>query len=262
MKGLPMDAIYRVDGNHVITSPHAAGPWNPHMQHGSAPSALVTWLAEQMPTASPMQVSRVTVDLMRPVPVAPLSFETEVLREGRKIQLVGIRLRSNGTVVVNATVLKIRAETQPLPAEIKDAPVTVPMPDHDGLTEPKDHSSPFVAGVSIRVVHGGFLTLGPGAIWYRANRTIIEGEPISPVMRAMIAADFSNGSSAVLSFKDWTFLNADLTVNLARPPVGDWVLLDSESWIGPDGCGIAASKLADVNGYFGRAAQSLVIERR
>lgn len=257
-----MDAVYRIDGNRVLTSPHAAGPWNPHMQHGSAPSALVTWLAEQVPTASPMAVARVTVDLMRPVPVAPLTYEIEVLREGRKIQLIGIRLLSNGTVVTTATVLKIRIEEQPLPPEIKDAPLAVPLPDAPGLVEPKDHSSPFVSGMTIRGVHGGFLTLGPGAIWYRANRAIIEGQPMSQTMRAVIASDFSNGSSSVLSFKEWTFLNADLTVNLARPPVGDWVLLDSESWIGPDGSGIAASKLADKNGYFGRAIQTLVIERR
>ncbi|WP_398475075.1 thioesterase family protein [Tardiphaga sp.] len=257
-----MDAIYRIDGNHVISSPHAAGPWNPHMQHGSAPSALVTWLAEQLPTSSPMAVSRVTIDLMRPVPVAPLTYEIEVLREGRKIQLVGIRLLSNGTVVTNATVLKVRVDEQPLPADIQDAPLTVPLPDAPGLSEPKDHSSAFVSGMSIRAVHGGFLKLGPGAIWYRANRAIVEGQPISQAMRAVIASDFSNGSSSVLSFKDWMFMNADLTVSLARQPVGDWILLDSESWIGPDGSGLAASKLADKNGYFGRAVQTLVIERR
>lgn len=257
-----MDAIYRVDGNHVVTSPHAAGPWNKTMQHGSAPSALVTWLAEQMPTAGPMHVTRVTIDLLRPVPVAPLTFETEVLREGRKIQLCGIRLLANGVVVVRATVLKIRADAQPLPPEVVDAPVTVPPPDQGGLLEPRYASSPFVTGMTIRAVRGGFLSLGPGAIWYRANRPIVEGAGLSQVMRAVIAADFSNGSSPVLSFDDWTFLNADLTVSLSRPPVGDWILLDGESWIGPDGAGLAAAKLADVQGYFGRAVQSLVIEKR
>jgi hypothetical protein len=123
-----MESIYRIDGQHVITSPHAAGPWNATMQHGSAPSALVTWLAEQMPTATPMHVARVTIDLMRPVPVAPLTYEIEVLREGRKIQLCGIRLLSKSTVVVNATVLKMRVEPQSLPDHIKDVPVTVPLP--------------------------------------------------------------------------------------------------------------------------------------
>jgi hypothetical protein len=207
-------------------------------------------------------VTRVTIDLLRPVPVAPLTFETEVLREGRKIQLVGVRLMANGTVVVRATVLKIRAEAQALPSEIADPPVTVPPPDQGGLLEPRYASSPFVTGMTIRAVRGGFLSLGPGAIWYRANRPIVEGAGLSQVMRAVIAADFSNGSSPVLSFDDWTFLNADLTVSLSRPPVGDWILLDGESWIGPDGAGLAASKLADIDGYFGRAVQSLVIEKR
>ena len=102
-----MPAIYRVDGNNVVTSPDAAGPWDRRMQHGSAPSALVTWAAERIPTSVPMNVARVTIDLMRPVPVAPLSIETEVLREGRKIQLCEVKLFSDDVQVVGATVLKI-----------------------------------------------------------------------------------------------------------------------------------------------------------
>ena len=51
---LAMPAIYRVDGNSVVTSPNAAGPWDRRMQHGSAPSALVTWAAERIPTPVPM----------------------------------------------------------------------------------------------------------------------------------------------------------------------------------------------------------------
>ena len=45
-------------------------------------------------------------------------------------------------------------------------------------------------------------------------------------------------------------------------PVGEWILLDAESWIGPDGAGLAMARLADERGYFGRAVQSLVIEKR
>jgi hypothetical protein len=81
-------------------------------------------------------------------------------------------------------------------------------------------------------------------------------------MRAVVASDFSNGVSPALDFRKWTFINADLTVSLARQPVGDWILLDGESWIGPDGAGLATSRLADQRGYFGRAVQSLVIEQR
>jgi acyl-coenzyme A thioesterase PaaI-like protein len=124
-----MDAIYRVDGNRVETSPNAAGPWDSNMQHGSAPAALVTWAAEAIPTSVPMQIVRVTIDLLRPVPVAPLTVETEVLREGRKIQLCAIRLLADDVVVVRATVLKVRADHLQLPSDIAEAPIDVPPAD-------------------------------------------------------------------------------------------------------------------------------------
>src|ERR1700752_2953531 len=118
-----MEAIFRVDGANVVTSPHAAGPWDPNMQHGGAPASLVVWAAERMAMAVPMQIARVTIDLMRPVPVAPLTIETEVLREGRKIQLCAVRLRAGGVLTVGATVLKIRKQAQPLPDDIVEPPL-------------------------------------------------------------------------------------------------------------------------------------------
>ena len=117
-----MDAIYRVDGDRVVTSPNAAGPWDAGMQHGSAPAALAVWAAEAIPTAQPMRIARVTIDLMRPVPVAPLTLETEILREGRKIQLCAVRLLAEDVVVVGATVLKIKTQALTLPSEAADPP--------------------------------------------------------------------------------------------------------------------------------------------
>jgi hypothetical protein len=114
----------------------------------------------------------------------------------------------------------------------------------------------------MRAAHGRFGVPGPGAIWYRVDRPLIEASPVSQTMRAVVAADFCNGTSAALDFRQWTFINADLTVSFARQPVGEWILLDAESWIGSDGAGLAAARLADSHGYFGRAVQSLVIEKR
>jgi len=257
-----MDAIFRVDGNDVVTSPNAAGPWDPRMQHGSPPAALAVWAAEKIPTPVPMRIARVTVDLMRPVPVAPLTIESEILREGRKIQLCAVRLSANGAVVVGATVLKIKLQESELPPEAAILPVELPGPEQSPVEDVDFSSSPFVTGMSLRAARGKFGVPGPGAIWYRVDRPIVEGSPVSQAMRAMVAADFCNGTSAVLDFHQGTFLNADLTVNFSRQPVGDWILLDAESWIGPDGAGLAMARLADERGYFGRAVQSLVIEKR
>lgn len=158
--------------------------------------------------------------------------------------------------------LKVKAQAQPLPSDAVTPPVELPGPDQSRV-EPADFSSsPFVTGMSLRAARGRFGSPGPGAIWYRVDRPIVEGAPVSQAMRAMAAADFCNGTSPVLDFREWTFLNADLTVNFSREPVGEWVLVDAETWIGPDGAGLAMARLADVGGYFGRAVQSLVIEKR
>jgi hypothetical protein len=257
-----MTAIYRVDGNHVVTSPDAAGPWDPRMQHGSAPASLVVWAAERMPTPAPMAIARVTIDLMRPVPVAPLTIETEILREGRKIQLCGVKLLADSVQVVNATVLKIKAQRLSLPEDVKELGLDLPSPEESLLEDGHAATSPFVRLMSMRAARGRFGQAGPGAIWFRVDQPVIEAQAISQAMRAVIAADFSNGTASTLDFREWTFINADLTVNLARQPVGEWILLDGDSWIGPDGVGLAMSRLADRQGYFGRAVQSLVIEKR
>ncbi len=256
-----MDAIYRVDGDRVHVCPDAAGPWGA-MQHGSAPAALAVWAAEAIPTKVAMRIARVTIDLMRPVPLAPLTLRTEVLREGRKIQLCAVRLYADDVVVAAASVLKVRAQAQHLPPEIADRPVGQPRPDAS-FPEPADFSaSPFVKGMSLRSARGRFGVPGSGAIWYRCDWPMIAGHAVSQAMRAVVAADFCNGTGAALDFREWIFLNADLTMNMAREPVGEWILLDGESWIGPDGAGLAMARLADQHGTFGRAIQSLVVEKR
>jgi Thioesterase-like superfamily len=257
-----MEPIFRVDGVSVVTSPDAAGPWDPRMQHGSAPAALVVWAAEKLPTPVPMQIARVTIDLMRPVPVAPLSIETEILREGRKIQLSAVRLLADGVIVVAATVLKIKTQALALPPEIADLPIELPGPDQSMVEPANFASSPFTRCISMRAARGRFGMIGPAAIWFRVDQPLVAGSAVSQAMRAVVAADFSNGTSPAVDFREWTFINADLTVSFARQPVGEWILLDGESWIGPDGAGLAMSRLADAYGYFGRAVQSLVIEKR
>ena len=257
-----MEAVFRVEGNRVFTSEHAAGPWDPSMQHGGAPSALIVWAAERIPTAQPMQIARLTVDLMRPVPVAPLTIETEVLREGRKIQLCMVRLLADGVEVARATVLKIRTQPVVLPGNIvAEAPLDVTLPEA-GTVDEAGTSSKFIQGLTLRAVHGGFLQPGPGAGWFRANRPMVDGAVTSQAMRAALAADCSNGVSSVLDFKTWSFINADLTVTFAREPVGDWILLNSKMTLGADGAGVAISRLADTHGYFGEAIQCLVVEPR
>ena len=258
-----MEALFRIDGANVQTSAFAGGPWDKTMQHGGAASSLVVWAAEQITTRVPMKIARVTVDLLKPVPVAPLTYKAEIVREGAKIQLCAVSLFADGKECVRASVLKIRESHAALPDTAREKPLDAPLPD----TLERDQRShlshtPFLTGIDSRPAMGAFGTPGPAAIWYRALRPVVEGFDISPVMRAIIAADFCNGTSAVVEFDKWTFINADLTLSLARYPIGEWILLGAETWAGPDGAAIAFARLADLHGTFGRASQSVLLEPR
>src|SRR6478752_4420408 len=168
-----MEAIYRVDGVTAETSAHAGGPWDPGLQHGAAPSSLICWAVERLPSPVPMRVARLTVDLMRPVPVAPLTIETEIVREGRKIQLVSVRLLADGAEVVRASALRIRIDPREMPAIANGPPVALAMPE---LCSPPDFfatETPFLKGIEMRMAKGGFRIPGPAAVWYRATRPIV-----------------------------------------------------------------------------------------
>ena len=256
-----MDAVYRLDGTRVETSALASGPWGP-MQHGSAPASLIAHIADTMPAAQPMRVARLTIDMMRPVPIAPLEIKTDVIRDGRKIRLVRIDLFADSVLVVSGSVLQIRRAPTELPAEIKDEPVTLPGPEAGRIAQGKLTENPFLTQLAISVVKGAFNRPGPAAVWFKVERPLIEGLPTSRLMSAAVAADFCNGASTVVDYRTWTFINGDLTISLARDPVDDWILLDAETWLGPDGAGLAFGRLADRQGYFGRAVQSVLIEPR
>lgn len=87
-----MTYVYKVAGPIAYAQPCASGPWDPDMQHGGAPASLIAWAIERMPTRDPMQVVRMTFDLLRPIPVAPLEIKIDIQREGRKIQVCNVTL--------------------------------------------------------------------------------------------------------------------------------------------------------------------------
>ena len=257
-----MDSVYRLEGSRVLTGPMAGGPWDPKLQHGSAPSALIVAVAEAVPTAAPMRVARLTVDLMRPIPVAPLEIKTEVLREGRKIQLCNIDLIADGKLCVRGTVLNIRRESFELPDTVKAEPVTLPPPEAGRIAEGKITENPFMACLNMSVVKGGFNRPGPGAVWFRVDRPIIEG---SPTLRP--CGRLSRPISATAPRRCWISAPGPSSMAICRSTLrairsATGFCSTRKPGLGRTAAGIACAKLADSQGYFGRAAQSILIEPR
>ncbi len=257
------DSLFERDGDRFVPTPLARGPWSPDALHGGPVGALLARAAESVPIDVPMHPARLTVELLRPVPLAPLTVATRVLRPGRKVQLVEAALHTGAHEVARATMLRIRAASLALPPGLGDTP-SLPGPAEAAPLAPS-----WVGDVAYhshatehRAVRGAWAAPGPIVDWIRLRYPVVPGETPSPLARVAAAADFGNGVSWVLPFDEWLFINPDLTIHLHRLPVGEWVCLDAVTLPGPDGIGMAESALHDERGRIGRAVQSLLLERR
>lgn len=256
-----MDPYFEFDGQTAIATAHGAGPWDPSMLHGGAPAALIARVVEDLPSAVPMRVTRLTIDLQRPVPIGELTVDVEVTREGRNIQTSQVTLTANGKPVVRASALKIREAALDLPDEAVLPPAPARTPELTG-GEQGFRPEGFNNGVVMCEADTSDLGDAAKAVWFRVERPFFADRETTPLMRAAVTGDYCNGFGSPLDFEAWTYINADLTLHFARAPVGEWIMLAANCWIGPDGRAIAHGRLADGNGYFGRATQSLVIARR
>jgi hypothetical protein len=77
-----------------------------------------------------------------------------------------------------------------------------------------------------------------------------------------LVADSGNGISNVLPIGEWLFINPELTVHLHRYPTGEWLAVDALTTLSRGGAGLAESRLHDLDGPVGRAAQALLVARR
>src|SRR5437588_4831519 len=102
-------ALYVRDGDAFVGTSCTNGPWHANGQSGGAVLALLGHVLEDVPTLAPMSLTRLTVDIVRPVPVGErLRIETAVLREGKKIQVVDLVVTTSAGAHVLARALRVR----------------------------------------------------------------------------------------------------------------------------------------------------------
>ena len=259
-----VEAFFAPDGpSRFISSEYTRGPWDPGSQHAGPPSALLARALEHTNPRDDSQIVRVTIEILRPVPIAPLEVETTVVRPGRKVELLTGELRAGGESTLRATAWRMRTEDIGVTAGT-DAPPTPPGPDTTVAVNhfPWSVEVGYPSAMEWRVVGGDLMTPGPATVWMRMRGALVEGEAPSPLTRVMVAADCGNGVSAVLDLGRHLFVNTDLTVSLHRMPAGEWVCLDATTTIESHGIGFAASQFFDEQGPLGRGAQSLFVARR
>jgi hypothetical protein len=257
------EAVFETRGEQVFATELARGPWDPGSQHGGAPAALLMRAFERLETAPGLQISRVTYEFLRPVPLGELSVSAEVVRPGRRVSLAEGAIRTpDGAEVARARALLVQAAV----LRVAPAAPAPPPPGPQGAGE-SDLIAPFRPmfapdAIEIRFVEGSFHGVGPSTAWFHLRVPLIAGEQASPLQRLAACGDFGNGISAPVSWEDHLFINPDLTLYVERPPQGQWLALQARTIVSQGGIGVSESVLFDTGGRVGRATQALLMAPR
>jgi hypothetical protein len=258
---LPRDdvALYVADGRRFIPTDRGQGPWSPGHLFGGVPAALFAQVLERTPTLVPMQVARLTVDLLRPVPMRPAEVTFRVVREGKRIQVLEASMVVEEIEVARASALRLRTidlADLDLPGGIAPPPPEgFPIQDHQGPTT--DGSRP---GMADSVDYAYAEEIFDGPTWVRLRVPVLASEDTAPLARVAFAADFVSGVGHPRQLPV-TGINADITVNLIRYPVGAWLCIGGSGWTGPGGVGLAQATLSDGHGVVAAVAVSRLVER-
>jgi hypothetical protein len=267
------ESIFRRDGAALVPSEYASGPWDPRALHGGAPAALITSAFEALEPGSHLPIARLGFELLRPVPLAPLTLSTEIVRPGRRVQELAGELRCDGELICRAGALRVQPIPAGLPAERPSGPGG--LPDGSARAMPAPESGRAVRFALDDSARESFASsamemrwiedpqvLGPARVWMRVRLALLDGERASALASLAATCDFANGVSSELPFADFVFINADLTIHLHRLPRGEWIGIDARTILVPGGTGTAESVIHDRDGPVGRAFQTLVVQAR
>jgi len=253
------DAFYSLDGDTAHPSELTRGPWDPNAQHAGPPSALLARAIEQCEPREGMRVGRVTVEILAPVPIVPLTLSAGVVRPGRSVEMLEASLHGPDGEVMRARGWRLAVGEITTDWEREQPP-----PGREGADAleffPTGQSVGWHTAMEIVFARGRFLEPGPATVWMRPRVALVEGEEVTPLQRVLLAADGGNGVSAPLDWSGFIFINTDLTVHLLRPPAGEWICLDSVTHV--DGIGMTDTALWDERGRIGRAGQTLLVRAR
>lgn len=280
--------LFRLDGDTLLPTDLVRGPWDHGLQHGGAVCGALGWamgraLADDSTNGAaaevgpaPSQLCRLTTEILRPVPVAPLQFRASVVRRGRRSQVIDAELFAGGRTVARATSQWatprsgddhqrrgaddtiemdrwLRSVGDPA---VPRRPVTATDPGAADVGYPRPGFN--CDAFELRCLVGSTEEPGPGVVWARMRGQVVEGHEPTEADRLATVADLANAVGWELSPNDAPMINPDLTMQLVRYPRGQWICLDAAGKATAAGIGMMETTLWDGDGRFGRVLSTMV----
>lgn len=245
-------SFFRAEGDLLTPTGLAQSMWDSNQMHGVAVSGVLARGLERRLVElgrDELVPTRYTVDLFRAATMDPCEVVVEVVREGRRICLLDAVLRQRGERVARASAvfLSPSATTE---GEVW-SPQERPGPPPLELAPPTD------------VPHVPFLHSSVG--WsqdFREHQNashksswnsaipVLDTEPMTPFQAAAAVAD---GASLLTNWgtRGVEYINADITLTLARGPAGTEIGLSAVDRVEHAGIAVGTAAMFDRAGPLG-----------
>lgn len=246
------EVLFEQSGGLWRTSGYGMGPFGG--LHGGVVSGFLIGQMEELGRQRDWgQLVSATAYLIRPAPVEGLSTELAVLREGGRMITCENTLTAGGKLQAKASACFVReADLSGMPAEPDTQvfdPASLPRWEFEGVSG----LLTYINSVDIR-------DDGAGTKWLRPRVRLFA--ETTPFANAISFADFATLFTARDGEEEpraggWP--NADITLHVSRPPIGEWIGVKPVSNWYESGRGLTDTEIFDSHGLLGRACQSVVL---
>ncbi len=237
--------------------------WDPQIQHGSPPLALLTKAIEELAEGTGLRIARLTLDILGAIPVAPVRVRAYVERPGARISLMAAEMltdRPDGSSRRVARVTAWLLAPSDTSAVATDRYPPLSEREAAGASHAWEGAPGYLETVSWRRQP---TAAGAAAeAWLSPLVPLVDAEPTTALQRLAMVVDSANGIGAAIDPERFLFMNTDTAVHLHRLPEGDDFALRARGSIGPDGIGVTTAEIFDRDGFIGTCAQTLLVQRR
>ena len=254
------EGFFRADGDALIPADFASSPWGAVL-HGRLIGGLTARAVEQAHAGDPdLMCSRLTIDMFRSAPLAPVRVGVRPIRTGRRIAVLEVTVENDDGPVGQGKAVLLRRSQQPEGTFRPTPPWDVPTPPELG-PPPASPAAGRRWTAPWESWSAGPAAAEPGALraglWIREVHPLITGEPLTPLVRLSMAADLAS-PVANASDRGLDFINADYTIYLGRDPVGEYIGIQPYGHVSERGVAVGQCVVHDLAGPVGFVATTAV----
>ncbi len=248
------------EDNFFIGTPAARGPWSELHCHAGPVTGLIAREAEHL-VGSSKQLTRLSANFMRPLPLDGIRLEGNVTRDGRQLatSTVSVFDRSNNLCAIGSCVHLATGQLSNLPtAQIQKVDFENSKPGRFPSIAKIHDEEYFADYIEVSFPEGENNEPGPTTLMIKAPGLILN-EPPSPFQTLCPLADCGNGISRNGEISEFRFMNPDITIAMHRCPESEWLASDAISFWETTGIGLAKATIFDDKGPVASVLQTLLI---